>query len=84
MSDIIKNKIQNFICSNFLVEFGADIEGDTDLFKAGVVDSFGYVQLIHYLQDEFSVIYSDEEMLTNIMVSFNKIVESVQTKINQG
>lgn len=82
MTQAVEEKIRDFIGSNFLVEFGVDFRGDTDLFKAGVVDSFGYLQLITFLQDEFSVVYSDEEMLTNIMVSLDAIVNSVQLKVS--
>jgi acyl carrier protein len=64
----------------FLFEFGGDIADDTDLFKAGVIDSFGYIQMIDYLQAEFGIVFEDEDMLTNIMVSLDRIVETVTAK----
>jgi hypothetical protein len=37
--------IRAFIEEQFLIEFGDDFPEDTDLFRAGVMDSFGYVRL---------------------------------------
>lgn len=73
-------KIRNFMCSNFMFEFDQDITASSNLFKTGVIDSFGYIQLISFIQDTFSVSYSDEEMLTNILESLDKIVASIDKK----
>ena len=79
MEDIEK-KIKSFIEENFLIEFGTEINTSTDLFKAGVIDSCGYVQLISFIQTEFDISYSDEEFLTNIMVSCKAMVGAIHTK----
>ena len=73
-------KIRNFMCSNFMFEFDQEITTSSNLFKTGVIDSFGYIQLISFIQDTFSVSYSDEEMLTNILESLDKIVASIDKK----
>lgn len=80
----MKNKIREFVCSTFLVEFGEDVFDDTDLFKAGIMDSFGYLQLIRFLEETFGITYTDEEMLMDILVSFNRIVASVESKRVKG
>ncbi|MBU9180273.1 phosphopantetheine-binding protein [Burkholderia gladioli] len=77
----MENQIREFIEATFLVQFGADIDDHTDLFKAGVIDSFGYVQLIHFIEREFSIKYTEEEMLTQILTSFDSLVESVRDKV---
>lgn len=74
-------KIRDFLCSNFMFEFDDEITASTNLFKAGVIDSFGYIQLLAFIQETFSVTYSDEEMLTNILESLDKIVESIDSKL---
>ena len=43
-------KIQKFIEDNFLVEFDEDLTRTSDLFREGVLDSFGYVDLVGFLQ----------------------------------
>ena len=77
----VASLIKNFVSSNFLVEFGEEINTGTDLFKAAVIDSFGYIQLITFLQSEFHITFSDEELLTDILVSVDKIVSCVESKI---
>ncbi len=76
----VEEKIRSFLEETFLFEFGDDVDDDTDLFKAGVMDSFGYVQLINFLKTEFHIAFTDEEILTNVMVSFERIVAFVRTK----
>ncbi|HEY9163464.1 MAG TPA: acyl carrier protein [Magnetovibrio sp.] len=76
----LKEKVQAYLEDQFLFEFGDGIDDKTDLFKEGVIDSFGYVQLVDFLQREFSIEFNDEEMLTNIMISLDRIVETVGAK----
>ncbi|WP_030019160.1 acyl carrier protein [Streptomyces monomycini] len=62
-------KIQQFIEERFLVEFGGEVTAETDLFKAGVIDSFGYIQLMSFIEDEFELRISDDDLLANVFVS---------------
>jgi acyl carrier protein len=76
----MEDRIRSFLEETFLFEFGDEIAGDTDLFKAGVMDSFGYVQLVGFLKTEFGIAFTDEEMLTDILVSFDRIVAFVRLR----
>lgn len=76
----VEEQIKSFLETNFLFEFDGEITGDTDLFRAGIVDSFGYVQLVGFLKTTFHITFTDEELLTNILVSLNQILTFVQAK----
>lgn len=76
----MEERVKSYLESNFLFTFGDETAGDTDLFKAGIMDSFGYVQLIDFLKREFHIDFTDEEILTNILVSLDSIVAFVRTK----
>ena len=76
----MEEKIRSFLEANFLFEFGEEIAADTDLFKAGIIDSFGYVQLVGFLKTTFHITFTDEEFLTNILVSLNQILTFVHAK----
>lgn len=76
----MEEQIRSFLEDTFLFEFGDDVADDTDLFKAGIIDSFGYVQLVNFLKNEFHVAFTDEEILTNILVSFERIMAFVRAK----
>ncbi|MFD6334256.1 acyl carrier protein [Streptomyces niveus] len=74
-------QIRRFIEEYFLVEFGADVTPETDLFKAGVIDSFGYVQLMAFLESEFSLKLTGEEILLNVLVSLDAIDAFVARRV---
>lgn len=74
-------KIRDFIEERFLVEFDADVTPQDDLFKTGVIDSFGYIQLMKFLEDEFALQIGDEDILTNVLVSLEAIDGFVEKKL---
>lgn len=75
------DKIRAFIEEQFLVEFDEDFPESTNLFKEGVMDSFGYVQLCRFLEREFSITFSEAEMTGNVLVSLTQIRETVAAKL---
>jgi D-alanine--poly(phosphoribitol) ligase subunit 2 len=79
----MKEKIRSFLEKQFLIEFDESFLEDSDLFKEGVMDSFGYVQLCRFLETEFSIVFTEQDMTNNIMVSLSRIHASVQRKLDQ-
>ncbi|MFK0292465.1 acyl carrier protein [Streptomyces sp. NPDC090442] len=75
--------IRQYLEDRFLFEFDETINPDTDLFKAGVIDSFGYVKLMSFLESEFSLKISTEDILTNVFVSLTAIDEFIQKKLSE-
>ncbi|MEU5425322.1 acyl carrier protein [Streptomyces olivoreticuli] len=75
------DRIRQFIEDRFLVEFGGEMTDGTDLFKTGVMDSFGYIQLMSFLEDEFAIGVTDEEILTDVFVSLDAIDAFVARKL---
>jgi D-alanine--poly(phosphoribitol) ligase subunit 2 len=63
------------------VEFGAEVTPQDDLFKVGVIDSFGYIQLMKFLEDEFGLKIGDEDILANVLVSLEAIDGFVANKL---
>lgn len=74
-------RIREMLEEQFLVEFDGELTGRSDLFKAGVIDSFGYVQLLSSIEQEFSIQLKDEDFLKNILTSLESIDAFVATKI---
>ena len=75
------DKIRAFIEEQFLVEFDDDFPEDTNLFKEGVMDSFGYVQLCRFLEREFTITFTEAEMTGNVLVSLSQIRDTVAAKL---
>ncbi len=77
----IKEKIQQFMKDQFLFEFNNDVTEESDLFKTGVIDSHGYIQMINYLENEFKITFTEEEILGNVFVTFSSIMNYVSKKV---
>jgi acyl carrier protein len=75
------DKIRDFIEEQFLIEFDDSFPEDSDLFKEGVMDSFGYVQLIRFLEQEFDIRFTEQEMTGDVLVSLVQIRETVGRKV---
>ncbi|MEE1796110.1 acyl carrier protein [Streptomyces sp. BE308] len=73
--------IQKLIEDQFLVEFDGELTAESDLFKAGVMDSFGYIQLLSSLEQDFSLKLTDEEFLTNVFTSLAAIDAFIAKKL---
>lgn len=69
----METTIQRFLERTFLVTFDEELTRDTDLFKAGVMDSFGYMQLLDFLGQEFSVHLTEDELAERVLVSLADI-----------
>jgi D-alanine--poly(phosphoribitol) ligase subunit 2 len=82
-NSMIKEKIQNFMEETFLLEFNEDITEDTDLFRSGIINSFGYIKLINFLEGEFNIKFSEEEVLSNVFVTFSSIVDCMTRKVQE-
>jgi acyl carrier protein len=78
----MNDEIREFIEERFLIEFDDSFPEDTDLFKAGVIDSFGYVQLCRFLEGHYHFRFTEEELLGNVLVSLTEIQEYVAWKVS--
>lgn len=76
--------IRAFIEEQFLIEFGDDFPEDTDLFRSGVMDSFGYVRLCRFLEQTYQFKFTEEEMTSNILVSLTRMEQFVAKKVSRG
>ncbi|KND26276.1 acyl carrier protein [Streptomyces acidiscabies] len=73
-------KIVRFIEEQFLIEFGAEVTPQSDLFKDGVIDSYGYIRLMSFLEEEFSLDIRTEEFLLNVPATLEDLDRFVAEK----
>ena len=57
----ITERVEQFIKDQFLVTFGQEVSHETDLFEADIVDSFGFVELVTFLECTFGVALIEED-----------------------
>ncbi|MCH4894275.1 MULTISPECIES: acyl carrier protein [unclassified Sphingomonas] len=76
----IEQEICSFLVDTLLVDFGDGVDRDSDLFRLGLIDSFGYIETIRFMERRFEISIDDEEMLTGIETSLRGLSELVQSK----
>ncbi len=85
MSDIIQylETIKQFIVDNFLFGDGTKLANDTPFFEKGIIDSTGVLELVAFIEDNFNVTVTDEELVQENFSSLNAIEKFLQSKNNQ-
>lgn len=74
--------IKQFIIDNFLFGDGAKLNVDTPLFEEGTIDSTGVLELVAFIEENFKVIVSDDELVQDNFSSLSAIDKFLKTKIN--
>lgn len=63
VSNTIEQRIQTFLLEKFPLARKTGIERDTALLEKGILDSLGILDLVSFLESEFSIPISDEDLL---------------------
>ena len=81
MSSEVKGKIREFVVENFL--FGKDdgLNDDTSFLDEGIIDSTGILELVSFLEEEFSISVEDEELIPENLDSILNVVAYLEKKI---
>ena len=82
MSQEVVNKLLDYITENFLVE-RTEIVLDRSLLDEGIIDSTGLVELIVFIEEEFSISVGEEKMTKENLGSVLKIVNFIEREIGQ-
>jgi acyl carrier protein len=72
--------ILRFLASTFLFELGGEVGPQTNLFRAGLIDSFGFVELVRFLESELGVAVTDEDLMGGRLTSYEGIVDLVRSR----
>jgi acyl carrier protein len=79
----IERDIREFLAQNFpLADEGAELGGGDSLIEAGVIDSTGVLELIEYLESNYDIQISDEEVLPDNLDSIDRIGRFVSSKLD--
>lgn len=78
----IRKEIVLFVMTNFPSDYTAEtLPHDQSLVELGVVDSFGVVELVAFLEDTWSIAIDDSEITRETMGSIDKMAALVQKKV---
>lgn len=77
----LKPRIRAFIDRNFLVPEGVPLLDGDSLLDHQVVDSTGFLELIHFVEEEFGIEVADAEMVLEHFESVDSIAQFVARKL---
>ena len=75
-----EDRIREFILKHFPLARKNGLKLDEKWIETGMIDSLGILDLIHFLESEFSVQISDDELLPENFESLKTVTEFVCKK----
>ena len=72
--------VRNFIIENFLFDDDGSLKDDTSFLDEGIIDSTGILELVEFLDEEFSITIEDDELIPENLDSINNVTKFVVGK----
>ena len=79
-SQIIAERIRKFLVTQFPAT--KNVDNEDPLLKNGLIDSLGILEVVTFLEKEFGITVSDEELLPENFESNRSLSNFVQRKTN--
>lgn len=76
-----KETIKTFIVDNFLFGNFEGLNDDTSFLDEGIIDSTGVLELVTFLEEAFSIIIADEDLIPENLDSVNNITQYLWSKL---
>jgi len=77
--ETVLTKLRSFVEERFLLDEGM-LTNDLDLFDAGIVDSFGLIEIVAFLESNWAVILEEKEFMSVQMATVGGIASLVAEK----
>jgi acyl carrier protein len=78
--DVVADRIRDFLVRQFPAT--KNVGNEEPLLKNGLIDSLGILEVVTFVENEFSITVSDEDLLPENFGSVQSIAEFVQSKAN--
>ena len=77
------DRIRDFVWAKFPLARKRAIKEGEPLLDGGIVDSMGILEVVHFIEQEFSIQVSDEELVPENFQSIDRLVSFVQSKTSR-
>jgi acyl carrier protein len=74
-------EIRQFIAEKYLFGDDKQLNSDTSLLEAGIIDSTGILELISYLEEHFRIKVNDDELMPENLDTIANICAFLSKKI---
>jgi acyl carrier protein len=81
-TNTIGQKVNQYVLQETFAEKNK-IQNDSLIFKEGFFDSMGFIRLITFIEDEFGIKISDEDLTEENFESINAITSYILRKIEK-
>lgn len=83
--DSYKTQVRQFIQDNFMLSgASAAFADDASFMEAQILDSTGFLELIAYLEETFSISVSDDEMIPENLDSLDAVAAYLGRKLGHA
>ena len=76
-----KQAIREFVIENFLFGEANGLKDKTSFLEEGIIDSTGILELVTYLEDDYSITVEDEELVPENLDSISNVAAYLGRKI---
>lgn len=77
---MIEDRIREFVLKQFPLTRKNGLKGADRWLESGLIDSLGILDLVHFLENEFSIQVSDEDLLPENFQSLDAVSAFVNRK----
>ena len=81
-ANTVRDQITNFIMKQFPMARSRHINDTDRLLENGILDSLGVLEIVSYVEEEFHITVTDEELLPENFQSIECLVSFVHRKRN--
>ncbi len=76
-----EKKIRDFILENYLfTDDQSELNNGDSFLEQGIIDSTGIMEVIYFIEEQFSIAVEDEEMIPDNLDSVNNLMKFISNK----
>ncbi|WP_425618700.1 acyl carrier protein [Anatilimnocola sp. NA78] len=76
--------LREFIVRQFPAAASPGVDLDASLIKHGIIDSLGVLELVTFVEQQFGIVMSDDEMVSEHFESIPALAELVHHKLSKA
>ncbi len=77
----IREKLVQFFEENFMVELDENFSDDDSFLENGILDSTGVLELVTFLEENFTIKVEDDEIVPENLDSINNLKQYLESKL---
>ena len=79
-----EDRIKEFVIRHFPIARKNGLKSTEKWLETGMIDSLGILDMVHFLEEEFSVVIADDELQPENFESLEAVVTFVQKKLQNS